>query len=138
MPFSRIRKHAEKPYGKNYSTDPQTFGEQLRNRRLELRLLQKEVAQLLKVSTDTVTYWENNRYPPHIQHYPAIIQFLGHNPFLIEGSHPGEKVKWYRYEHGLSQKAFAKLIGVDASTIAYIEGGQCSTRSKALQKHWSL
>ncbi|MBD0288435.1 MAG: helix-turn-helix transcriptional regulator, partial [Flavisolibacter sp.] len=60
--------------------------------------------------------------------------FPGYNPLINDSSQPGEKVKWYRYEHDLSQKVIKKLIGVDASTIAYIEVNQCSLRSKALQK----
>ena len=111
-----------------------TIGEHIRNKRMSLGLFQKDVAQLLKVSADTVTYWETGRYKPRVEHMAKLIAFLGYNPSIAEGYKPGEKVKWYRYQHGLSQKAFAKLIGVDPPTIAYIEGNKCSTRSKVLQK----
>lgn len=47
-------------------------------------LLQKEVAVLLGVSEDSITYWENERSHPQVQFYPAIINLLGYYPWLHE------------------------------------------------------
>jgi len=72
---------------------------------------------MIGVSTDTITYWENGRFVPKVMFAPQIIAFLGYNPFQIETETLGGKVKHYRYQKGLSQKRFAKLLGVDPSTI---------------------
>lgn len=80
MPFSRARKSAPKPLGPKYVPNPVTLGDKLRNRRLELGLLQKDVARLLRVSEDTVTYWENNRYEPSAKYYTRIHLFLTTKP----------------------------------------------------------
>ena len=44
--------------------NPQTLGEKIRNRRLELGLLQKDVANIIGTYEDAVTYWENNCVQP--------------------------------------------------------------------------
>jgi len=80
-------------------------------------MLQKEVATILKVSEDSVTYWENNRVQPMINHLPEIIEFLEYNPLLIEKETLGGQIKYYRIMNGLSHRAFGKLLRVDASTV---------------------
>jgi len=44
------------------------IGEKIRNRRIELKLLQKDVAKIIGVSEDTITFWENNRATPQAKH----------------------------------------------------------------------
>ncbi len=76
MPFSKLVKRIAKPLGISYIINPVTIGEKLRNRRLELRLLQKEVANIMDVSEDTITNWENNHTDPSKVYKSKIIQFL--------------------------------------------------------------
>jgi transcriptional regulator with XRE-family HTH domain len=103
---------------------PKSIGEHLKKRRLQLRLLQADVAKLLNVCEDTVTGWENDRYTPQISHYPKIIEFLGYNPFPIDESMLGGRMKKYRIEQGLSHKKLGEKIGVDASTIGAWENNE--------------
>ena len=56
--------------------NPVTLGEKLRNYRIQLKLLQKDVAGLLGVSEDTITFWENNRVKPKKGNYKKIMEFL--------------------------------------------------------------
>ena len=56
---------------------------------------------------------------------PKIIQFLGYNPFPNQGGSLGEMIKLYRKTNGLSQKKFAKLLGVDPTTLARWEMNEC-------------
>jgi len=56
--------------------NPQTIGEKIFNRRLELGLLQEEVAKIFDVCTDTITNWENNRSEPQIRLYQKVIEFF--------------------------------------------------------------
>ena len=61
--------------------EPQTLGEHVRKRRLDLRLTQKQAAERLGVSPWTVLNWEKGRTEPPIESMPAIIRFLGYDPF---------------------------------------------------------
>jgi len=77
LPFSKLMETVSKPLGNKHVKEPKTLGEKLRNRRLELGLFQKDVAEILGVCTDTVTNWENNKTEPQIELYPEIIKLLG-------------------------------------------------------------
>lgn len=104
--------------------NPRTIGERILDRRLELGLLQVQVAKIIGVCTDTVTNWENDRGEPQIQVYPKIIKFLGYFPFDIDTSTLGGKIKEYRYLNGLTQERIAKELGVDESTVFHYENGK--------------
>ena len=81
-----------------------TLGDHLRKRRLDLGLLQKDVAQRLGVNIDTVTNWELNRTEPALRFIARIIRFLGRMPFdATRGSLP-ERLRGYRQIFGLPQK----------------------------------
>ncbi len=59
---------------------PSTLGDHLRYRRLMLKLLQRQVAQQLGASKETVYSWEHNRTKPALKYMPAIVGFLGYRP----------------------------------------------------------
>ena len=103
--------------------DPQTTGEHIKKRRLELKLLQKDVATILNVSEDTITYWENNRSKPFVKQYPKIIEFLGYDPYSYDTLTLSGRMKIYRHKNGLSQEELAKMLGVNESTIFNWEKG---------------
>ena len=88
--------------------NPQNIGEHLKKRRQELKLLQKDVVEILAVTENTITNWENEKATPLVYHYPKIIAFLGYNPFPIETETLGGRIRKYRIENGLSQEDFAK------------------------------
>ena len=94
---------------------------------MDLGLLQKEVAQRLGVTTDTITNWELNRCEPGIRCYPAILDFLGYVPFSRSETFP-ERLRAYRMVRGLSQRELARLIGVDETTVRYWENGNREPR----------
>src|SRR5580700_654085 len=98
--------------------NPRVIGEHLKKRRLQLRLLQADVAKIFDVCEDSITGWENERSVPQIQYYPKLIEFLGYNPFPIDTETLGGRIKKYRIEQGLSHKKLGEKIGVDASTVS--------------------
>jgi len=100
-----------------------TIGDHLRKKRLELKLLQKEVAQMLGVDEVTVYNWEKNRASPRLQHTPKVVEFLGYLPFE-EPETLGERIVYYRRLGGVTQKELAKKIGVDPATLARWERGE--------------
>ena len=80
LPFSTLKKTLKRPFGSKYPLNPVTLGDHIRKRRIDLRMLQKDVANVIGVSEDCITNWENNRTIPQIQFMPKIIKFLGYNP----------------------------------------------------------
>lgn len=100
---------------------------------MQLGLYQDGVAELIGVSTDTITFWENGRFKPMIRHYPAIISFLGYNPFLTVPESLGDRISSFRKLQGFSIKRFGQLIGVDGSTVSGWETGQSVPRKSTLR-----
>lgn len=111
-----------------------TIADHLIKRRLDLHLFQSDVATKIGVSTDTITYCENGRTIPQIQHMPRIIAFLDYNPTPVEGITLGGKIKEFRLRQGLSHKALGKLLGVDSSTVAGWEKGKFKPNRKIQNK----
>ena len=99
------------------------IGQHIRKRRLDLKLLQREVADMIGVSEDCMTNWENGRSVPQIQYMPKLIQFLGYNPLEFEDDTLAGRIKNYRIGYGLSHKKLGQLVGVNASTICAWEHG---------------
>jgi len=93
-----------------------TLGDYLRQRRLELGLLQREVAERLGVDPCTVTNWELNRTSPALCFLPRIIGLIGFDP-LPPGRSLGERFRAARRRAGCSRERFARLLGVDPGTL---------------------
>jgi transcriptional regulator with XRE-family HTH domain len=128
---------AKKPPSGAYPVSLTTLGDHIRKRRLDAKLLQKEVAATLGVDTMTVNNWERNRCRPRLYLFLKIIQFLGYTPFPNnEESTLGEAIKAYRLRHGLSQKKMARALGIDPTTLARWEKTK-TTPSKKLGRRLS-
>jgi len=87
-------------------------------------MTQEEVATRLQTTADTVRNWENNRSSPAIQYMPKIIEFLGYIPFETQFEELGQKIRAYRQLLGLRQKDLARQLGVDPTTVRYLEKGK--------------
>lgn len=106
---------------------------------MDLKLFQEDVAKIIGVCTDSVTYWENGRAVPQIHHMPSIIEFLGYNPSSIDTSTLSGKIKAFRIGKGITHKALARILGVDGSTVGAWENEESIPKPKTL-KHllWLL
>jgi len=113
--------------------NPITIGEHIRKRRLSLSMKQEDVGKQIGVSTDSITYWENNRSIPMVHQMPQIVKFLGYDPLSIDDGDLTGQLKKYRFRHGLSHKKMGRLIGVDASTVGAWEK-KCPISKKHLEK----
>lgn len=59
---------------------PATLGEHLKKRRRELGLLQRDAAEMMGVSTDTVANWEKDKAKPVAAQFRPVLAFLGYDP----------------------------------------------------------
>ena len=119
------------------SKQPQTIGEHLRKKRVELGLRQSEAALRLNVSARTLSLWECDEVYPTWAQQPKIIAYLDHNPFtdpalgkpksnethhvaflaLETPSTIGEQILKRRLEQRKTRKDCAEELGVTAKTF---------------------
>jgi magnesium chelatase family protein len=98
-----------------------TLAARLKARRKVLDLRQKDAASLLGVSAYTVLLWEKGRQP-EADHYPAIIRFLGYEPWQTPQTFP-ERLRAERLRRGWSAKRAARELFVDEGTWGHWERG---------------
>lgn len=112
---------------KAYPDRPETLSGHLLKRRRQSGLLQREVATNLGVDTSTYLLWEKGRSQPTVRYYPAILRFLGYEPFAAPVTLP-EQIAAQRRRLGLTLKEASRMIGVDESTLQHWETGEWKPR----------
>lgn len=138
LPFCHLTLKAKKPSSPGYPQTLKNLGDHLRKRRLDLKLLQKEVAKKIGVDETSIYYWENNRVKPSLTYIPKIIEFLGYIPFNAKSNSLREQIVTYRRVHGLTQKKLACLLGIDPTSIGHWERGEHWPQKQLLDKLLSL
>jgi transcriptional regulator with XRE-family HTH domain len=123
LPFCHRRLTAAKPKSLNYSKELKTLGDHIRKRRYDLGFFQKQVAAQIGVDEITVYNWERNATSPRVRDIPRIIQFLGYNPLPAPDS-LAEKLLAARKALGFTQKAMARRLRIDQTTLARLERGR--------------
>ena len=132
MPFCHFELLAARPKPSQYPKQINSLGDHIRTRRLDLKLLQKQVADQISVHEQTITGWEGNATVPEVRHVPAIIRFLGYNPLPAASSLP-ERLATKRRALGLSQRKMAEKLGVDPATLMGWEAGRHQPTEKSLE-----
>ena len=95
--------------------------------------MQKQVAEIIEVDPFTVLNWETDATNPKFRHIPAIIRFLGYNPFPVLPDAPLHiRLKACRQRLGLSQEKLAKLLKVNESTVQKWETGKSKDRKSVV------
>ena len=98
-------------------------GDHIRKRRMDLELLQREVADEIGCSTAAPLMWEKGRSNPELRFWPAIIRFLGCDP-VAEPDTSAELLLTARRRLGYSHRRLGQALGVDPSTIYKWENGK--------------
>ncbi len=124
MPFSQLDVSTPKPIGHGYTKEPQTIGNHIRNKRLRLKLEQKDLARLLGIKYRTVASWEIRGVVPHWEHFPKIIQFLGYNPLPMDNITIPGKTKLCCVLKGLSKLQLSRQLSIDARRLKDWEDGK--------------
>jgi transcriptional regulator with XRE-family HTH domain len=114
--------------------NPQTWGEHIKKRRLELELYQSQVAEIIGVTESTITNWEKHRSEPMLWVIPMVIEFLGYEPGLLSTQTFGEQIRAYRRLHGITQEELARQLCVDPATLGRWERDECKPKSKLKKK----
>lgn len=99
------------------------MGEHVRKKRLKMGLAQKEVAAQLGVVPWTIMNWEKGRTEPPIASIPAIVRFLGYDPFP-QPKTLSQHLLAKRRAMGWSIEEAANAVGVDPSTWGNWERGK--------------
>ena len=131
MIFCHIQLTGQKPLSPFYPKHLRTLGDHLRKRRLDLELLQKDIAKEIGVKKSTITSWELNHNFPELRYVPAIIEFLGYWPYDTPTDNLGQQIVAVRRKLGLSQKKLAFHLHVDPSTLRRWE----NNKGQPLMKH---
>jgi transcriptional regulator with XRE-family HTH domain len=108
---------------------PKTLGEHLKQKRQELRLTQKEVGEQLGVSEFTIINWEKGKTEPGVECMPAILQFLGYDPFPAPMT-LSERLRAKRRAMGWTIAEAARQIRVDEGTWGQWEQGRLPQHAK--------
>ena len=108
---------------------PISVGDHIRRKRLELELTQKEVANQLKVVSWAILNWEKGHTEPPISAFPAIIKFLGYDPFPEPETIP-EHLFAKRRAMGWSIEDAATTLGIDPGTWGNWERGKTTLYRK--------
>lgn len=95
--------------------DGDSLGARLQRRRLELGLRRVEVAAQMGCDPKSLMGWERGEREPFVSAYPAIIDFLGYEPWP-EPRTLAEALLAERRRRGLSLADAASLMGVDEGT----------------------
>lgn len=113
-----VRLHTRRPDCQYLPSD--SLAAQLRRRRRELRQTRDQAAASIGVCPKTLRWWEENAREPSVGMYPALINYLGAEPWRPPTS-PGERLLAARRRRGLSLRAAAFIIGVDEGTLLRCE-----------------
>jgi len=133
LPCAHSTIRADLPRNSRYPTELRTLSDHLRKRRLDLGLLQREVARKLGVSEATVWQWETRRTEPETQYIPRIHDFLQYCPWEAIGGFP-DLLRRYRMAAGLSQEELAAKARIDESTLAKWERGDTRPLPETLHR----
>ncbi|MBT0663561.1 helix-turn-helix domain-containing protein [Geobacter pelophilus] len=115
--YTHLKRHSfsiqiplEKQQLPGYPEFPITVGEHIRKKRMDVGLLQREVAEIIGVTESSIWNWEHGT-EPELQYNPSIIKFLGYIPFDCPDDTIG-RLAWYRRVQGLTVVALGNQMKI--------------------------
>lgn len=117
---------------KGYPVNPKLIGEHIRKKRLDLGLLQIEVAVTIGVTESTVWNWEHGT-EPELRYIPEILNFLSYIPWEEPDTVVG-KLSYFKKNHGLSYERLGLLMGKSAEQITDWLSGNVKPGEKNIQE----
>jgi DNA-binding XRE family transcriptional regulator len=127
---------AKKPIPAGFPVMLDTISDHIRAVRMTRRLFQKDVAEIIGVTTSSIENWEIKRSKPNLSFYPKIFEFLGYCviQYVPDGAY--KQSLWnYRFQLGISIEELARKIRIDGRAIANIKlGGRISSQTEKKMK----
>ena len=90
---------------------------------MDLGLRQRRVAEIFGANPWTYLLWEHDRTRPTPRFVPAILQFLGYDPFPKGVTFP-ERLRAARRRLGLTQAELGRQVGLSEGTVYDLEHGR--------------
>ncbi|WP_298266864.1 helix-turn-helix transcriptional regulator [Geobacter sp.] len=115
-----------------YPEYPLTLGEHIRKKRMDLGLLQREVAEIIGVTESSIWNWEHG-VEPVLQYNPKIINFLGYIPFDCPDDTIGW-LAWYKKVSGLTLIELGKQMGRHPDQLQDWLSGERKPFNKSLER----
>jgi DNA-binding XRE family transcriptional regulator len=81
----------------------------------------------------TLIKWEQDAAEPYVTYYPAIIEFLGYEPWP-EPKTLGERIRAARHRNGLTFREAASHYDIDDGTLLKCEHGRVHPTAETLEK----
>lgn len=111
----------------------QSLGQMLRQHRRVQEFTLEDAARSLRVSPWTLMSWEHDRRIPTARYYPALIGFLGREPWPVLSTF-AEKLRVARLKLGLSQRQAAVVMQVSPDSISDWESGHAPRHHSSMAK----
>ena len=127
-----MRLHLEKQPLLGFREHPLTIGDHIRKRRMDLGLLQREVAEIIGVTESSIWNWEHGT-EPELDYNPKIIEFLGYIPFDCPDDTVG-RLAWYKRANGMSLDCLGEVMGRDPEQLSDWLSGRCYPFKKNREK----
>jgi transcriptional regulator with XRE-family HTH domain len=105
------------PLSSRYPINPQTLGEHLTKRRMDLGWSKRDVSRYLGITFSTLYTWESGQFIPCIRHFTRIREYLGYSWWQFDMTTLSGQIQDYRHTHGLTSREFGKLVGVYGVTV---------------------
>ncbi len=115
----------------------------LKNMRDRFDLTQKELADLLDVSSASITSWETGKTKPGKSNKEKIVALREKSKREVDelldreedsSNSTAEEIRSIRKKNGLNQKEFAEKLGVSSGTVSNWETGSTSPRPGRLEE----
>jgi len=122
LPICNVNLNVPKPTDRALPPESnKTLGAELKRKRMESQLSQREAAERLSVSLITYRGYESNKNIPHDHIKNRVNQFIGYN-FWDDGSETlANKLLRYRIKKEMTAAELGTVIGVSRNTIKRIE-----------------
>jgi len=100
---------------------------------MDLGVTQQEAARQIGADQWTVINWEKGRTEPAVRFTPAILRFLGYDPFP-PGTTLQQRLRSARRKLGLTQRALGSSLDLSEGTVYDAEHGRQRLTSRSVRR----
>jgi len=128
-----MRTEIPRIFPKGYPANPQTWGERLRKRRMDLALTQEQLAERLRCTGESIRKWERGQEWPLSRRWSRIGEVLGAEMAPL-AENAAVQLRAARLRTGLTQVELAKLAGMNVRSVRNSENPRYRPRPTTIGK----